>query len=113
MVTEGEQSTEVSWVDVVVICALPVEIQALSEKLTPHPEFRTDIGLGLDHFIALGGSRLTVLVVQLPDPGAGNVTSGVIASLVIGRYDPWLLISFGIAGTLDSKVKTFDVVYSR
>jgi nucleoside phosphorylase len=114
MVTEGEQGTEVSWVDVVVICALEVEFRAISKNLVHHSELSADVGLGLQHFVALEGSGLTVLVVRLPDPGAGNVTSGIVASLLIARYDPWLLISFGIAGTLDSKeVKTLDVLYSK
>lgn len=114
MMTGGEKGTEVLWVDVVVICALEVEFEALAQRLTRQPALVVDTGLGLDHFVAVEGKRLTVLVVQLPDPGAGNVTSGVVASLLIARYDPWLLISFGIAGTLDAKVvKTFDVVYSQ
>jgi nucleoside phosphorylase len=111
--TKSGQSTEISRVDIVVICALSVEFQALSEKLTHSPEPETDTGLGLDHFLAVGRNDLTVLVAQLPDPGAGNVTSGVVASLLIDRYDPWLMVSFGIAGTIDSAVKQLDVVYSK
>jgi nucleoside phosphorylase len=114
MIVDVEQGIEISWVDVVVICALPVEFRALKETLTPHTKFETDAGLGLDHFLALGGSGLTVLVVRLPEPGAGNVVSGIVTSLLIARYDPWLLISFGIAGTLDTdEVKALDVLYSK
>jgi len=110
---KSEQGTEVSRVDVVVICALEVEFRAISDKLTLHPELTKATDLGLQHFFSLEGD-LTVLVVRLPDPGAGNVISGIVASLLIARYDPWLLISFGIAGTLDAKeVKTLDVVYSQ
>ncbi|HZF12252.1 MAG TPA: hypothetical protein VFE33_25985 [Thermoanaerobaculia bacterium] len=111
---KGEQSTEISWVDVVVICALEVEFRALSETLTRHPELATDSGLGLQHFVALGDRGLSVLVVWLPDPKAGNVISGIVASFLIARYDPWLLISFGIAGTLDpEEMKASEVLYSR
>ncbi len=114
MVIEEKFSAEVSWVDTVVICALEVEFQAISSRLRHHPEFPTDTGLGLPHFIALEGKGLTVLVVRLPDPGAGNVISGIIAAFLISRYDPWLLISFGIAGTLDpEEVRIYDVLYSQ
>jgi nucleoside phosphorylase len=114
MVIEEKFSAEVSWVDTVVICALEVEFQAISSRLRHHPEFPTDTGLGLSHFIALEGKGLTILVVRLPDPGAGNVISGIIAAFLISRYDPWLLISFGIAGTLDpEEVRIYDVLYSQ
>lgn len=102
------------WAEVVIICAKNIEFDILREVLVDE-NVVIDDSLTPKHFIVTLGSTTRsyrILVVQLPTPGAGNVISGIIASKVAVAYSPWLVISFGIAGTLSSDVKANDVVYA-
>ena len=100
-------------VDVLVVCALDVEFEALRDTLSGAVPLETDDRMHFWHFFTRV-SELDVAVVQLGAPWAGNVSScGATASL-LPLLDPWLVVSFGIAGTLDpEQVKGRDVVFAR
>ena len=100
-------------VNVVIVCALEVEYEALRVALLRDSTGEHDRRLSLDHFIAPAVMGLDILVVRVPSPGAGNVISGLVTSQMLYAYDPDVVFSFGIAGTLrPSDVRLNDVVYS-
>jgi nucleoside phosphorylase len=101
------------WADIVVVCALSIEYDGLKSVLADEKPIIQDQSLKLEHFMVDEGYSYRILVVRLPPPGAGNVLSGIVTSKLIITYSPWLIISFGIAGTLkDKTVKLEDVVYA-
>lgn len=113
--TDASSQYVSQWADIIILCAKDVEFEALRSVLAI--EDRSTIqesGLNLEHFIIYEGYKYRILVARLPAPEAGNVISGITASKLSNAYNPWLIISFGIAGTLDhTQVKSADVVYSR
>jgi len=100
-------------VDALVVCALAVEFRALQDALADGGTVTNDPRLVyLTHsFVRRDG--FDVLIVQLPLPGAGNVTSGTLTASLLPLYDPWLVVSFGIAGTLDGSIAPKSITYSR
>jgi nucleoside phosphorylase len=101
-------------VDVLVVCALPVEFRALAEKLAGQPDPPADHDwIALQHFHVVVGD-MSVVVVRLPPPEAGNVTSAAVTANLLPLLNPWLVISFGIAGTLKpGEVPARHVVYAK
>jgi nucleoside phosphorylase len=101
------------WADIVIICAKDVEYAALKTVLSLRQTSTSHVPqLTLKHFIVDKRNRYRILVAQLPSPGAGNVVSGIIASKLTKTYSPWLIISFGIAGRLDSDIQFDDVIFT-
>ncbi len=115
-INSGDHSVPSHWADVVIICAKPVEFAVLKAVLAQDRQVARDSFLTLKHFIVVlsspAGTKYRVMVVSLPRPEAGNVISGITACKLAVTYGPWLVISFGIAGTLSSEVKSNDVVYA-
>lgn len=103
-------------VDVLVVCALDVELKALRKAFGPSViEDAADarIRSAVEEFYATAG-ELNVLCVKIPFPGAGNVTSGVVTASLLPLVAPWLVISFGLAGTFDEEeVPKRAAVFSR
>lgn len=100
-------------VGVLIVCARDREYKALQNELADILPIATDPRFPLNHFIAPATSEWGVMVVHLPHPGAGNVISGIVTSQALCAYNPEVVISFGIAGSLrPSEVKLNDVVYS-
>lgn len=101
--------------DVAIICPLEVEWKALIDTFQIRGDSTIqDSILGLRHLNLRLQSGLDVLFIQTPFPSAGNVTSAIVTSKILLMYDPWLIISFGIAmsrNEVDAKIG--DVVYSR
>lgn len=109
-------------VDIVVICALEIEYDALYEASKKNGDFEHKElslpGLTLEYprsFISNTSNGLSVLFAELPvNPGCGNILSATMAKELIGLFNPWLVISFGIAGSLDKKeFKIGDVAFAR
>lgn len=101
-------------IDVLIVCALEVEFHSLEEeflgKAAPPPDLRW---IAVQHFHARVG-ELNVLVVRLPFPEAGNVTSAAVTANLLPILNPWLVISFGIAGTLKKdEVPAGHVVFAK
>jgi len=103
------------WADIVILCAKEKEFDALRNILaTDETATIQDPELTLEHFIINKGYNYRIFVARLPPPEAGNVVSGIVASKLSIVYGPWLIVSFGIAGTLNpEEVKANHVVYAR
>jgi nucleoside phosphorylase len=100
-------------VDALVVCALDVEVLALQSILGGTVRHARDPRLKFWHFFTRVGS-LDVAVVQLGAPWAGNVVSCGATASMLPLLDPWLVVTFGIAASLDpAEVPLCDVVFAR
>lgn len=115
MDTDMSNDVSTSNAHVLVICALDVEFDALQAALAEGGALQGggDDYRELKHFFSRNGI-LDVLVVQLPTPGAGNVTSSALTANLLPLVNPAFVVSFGIAGTLkETEVPPNSVVYSE
>lgn len=86
-----------------VICALTIEMELFSKKLN---NLKKEVICGHEFFVGLLDNNVVVLTIS----GIGKVNSGIITMLLIEHYQPDLVINSGIAGGVNKKLKTLDVV---
>lgn len=90
-----------------IVSALPEEMAALRAELAGAGEI--PLGAGL---LAWQG-RVQGQLVVLAEAGMGKVATAILASLLVSRLEPSLVIFTGVAGGLDPELAVGDVVVAE
>lgn len=86
-----------------IICAMDLELKELAEKLT---DKRVETLASAAYYVG----KLEGVSVVLCNCGVGKVNAAMHTQILISQYKPDVIIQSGIAGSLSTKVKYFDVV---
>src|SRR5436190_1567495 len=108
-------SSNTNYPEVIIICALEVELHAIKEVFkskgnTIHSENNLKISSEVLEHVSnpvLYKTNLgtLILVALILNPCSGNVISGLTAQYLIHRYNPWMIVSFGICGSIETEIK--------
>lgn len=86
-----------------IICAMDLELRELAERLT---DKKVETFAAASYYIG----KLEGASVVLCNCGVGKVNAAMHTQILISQYKPDVIIQSGIAGSLSSQVKYFDIV---
>jgi len=98
-------------VDFVIVCALDQEVNALCKVFQINPQERTRITGSLSYWSTIYKDK-HIRIVDL-DEKQGVLHAATVSMEVLINWEPWCIVSFGIAGRTvsdDEKIKIGDVI---
>ena len=90
---------------IAIITAVAEEFNAIKEKMAVHSY--GDLG-----FESISGV-LNGKEVLLVKSGVGKIWAAICTQIVIYKFNPKIIINVGVAGALDPRLKTFDIVMAE